>query len=102
MVREAHTAVSNTPIIKTDKAPGGMKHVRFAVTKPLPTYLIAFAWDRWTLSNGNRLPKTALRDREIPLRGITAKGKGGQIKYALANTGALLTTLEDYFGIPTL
>ena len=99
-VREAHAAIFNTPIVKTDKAPGGMKHVRFATTKPLPTYLIAFAVGPLDVVEWQPIPKTALRDHEIPLRGITAKGKGAQMKYALANTGALLTTLEDYFGIP--
>ena len=46
------------------------------------------------------LPPTAIRNRPVPLRGITAHGKGGKIRYALANTRALFESLEQYFGVP--
>jgi len=99
-VRAEHTAVSNTPEAKTERLPGGMKRVQFATTKALPTYLIALIVGPFDVVNWDAVPETALRDRVIPLRGIAAKGKGPQMSYALANTAGLLTTLEDYFGIP--
>jgi len=99
-VRAVHTAVSNAPELKTENLPGGMKRVQFATTKALPTYLIALLVGPFDVVNWEAVPKTALRDRPIPLRGIAAKGKGPQMTYALANTAGLLTTLEDYFGIP--
>jgi alanyl aminopeptidase len=99
-VRAAHTAVSNTPELKIEPLADGMKRVTFAMSKPLPTYLIAFAVGPLDVVESQPIPRTALRDREIPLRGITAKGKGPQIKYALDNTARLLIALEDYFGIP--
>ncbi len=99
-VREADAAISNTPVLKTDKLPGGMKHVQFATTKPLPTYLIAFAVGPFDVVEWEPIPKTAIRDHVVPLRGIATKGKGPRFKYALANTAGLLTALEDYFGTP--
>jgi alanyl aminopeptidase len=99
-VREAHVAITNTPDLKTEKLAGGMKRIQFARSKPLPTYLIAFAVGPLDVVEWQPIPKTALRDREIPLRGIAAKGKGSQIRYALENTAGLLTTLEEYFGTP--
>lgn len=99
-VRENHAAISNTPVTKTEPLAGGMKRVQFATTKPLPTYLIAIAVGPFDVVEWEPIAKTPLRDRVIPLRGIATKGKGARMKYALANTSALLRTLEDYFGIP--
>ncbi|MBY0511706.1 MAG: M1 family metallopeptidase [Rhodospirillaceae bacterium] len=99
-VRESHAAITNTPVVKTEKLADGMKRMQFATSKPLPTYLIAVAVGPLDVVEWQSIPKTKIRDREIPLRGVTAKGKGAQIKYALANTAALVTTLEEYFGTP--
>ncbi|WP_371398463.1 M1 family metallopeptidase [Fretibacter rubidus] len=46
------------------------------------------------------LPATDIRDREIPLRGITARGSGDRIQYGLENTAGILEAIEGYFGIP--
>lgn len=99
-VRAAHTAIANTPQIKEESAAGGLKRVTFATTQPLPTYLIAFAVGPFDVVEWAPMPKTAIRDRVVPLRGITVKGKGEQIKYALSHTAGLLTALEQYFGTP--
>jgi len=99
-VRESHVAISNTPDVKTDVLPGGMKRVRFATTKPLPTYLIAFAVGPFDVVEWAPIPATAIRDRVIPLRGIATKGKGARFKFALENTAGLMLALEDYFGTP--
>src|ERR1039458_3872081 len=40
-VKSSHTALSNAPVVSEVPEPGGMKAVRFAETKPLPTYLVA-------------------------------------------------------------
>ena len=34
------------------------------------------------------------------MRGIAAHGQGEQLRYALERTGAFVSALEDYFGIP--
>ncbi len=99
-VRQAHVAISNTPSIKEEKLSNELKTITFSTTKPLPTYLIAFAVGPLDVVEWKAIRKTEIREVEIPLRGITARGKGPQIKYALENTEALLVILENYFGIP--
>ncbi len=99
-VRGNHTAISNTRNIKEEKLSNGLKKISYATTKPLPTYLLAFAVGPLDVVEWKPIRKTELRNEEIPLRGITARGKGPQIKFALENTEALLVELEKYFGIP--
>ena len=99
-VRAAHTAIANAPALKEEPAADGLKRVRFATTKPIPTYLVAFAVGPFDVVEWAPVPKTAVRDRVVPLRGITVKGKGEQIKYALSHTAGLLNALEAYFGTP--
>jgi len=99
-VRAKDTAVSNAPVLKEAPAANGLKKVTFATTKPLPTYLVALIAGPFDVVVGPTIAKTRVRDRDIPLRGIAAKGKGPQIKYALENTPAILGALENYFGTP--
>jgi alanyl aminopeptidase len=99
-VRTKHVAISNTREIKVEKVNAELKRVTFATTLPLPTYLLAFAVGPLDVVEWKPIRKTEIRNVTIPLRGITARGKGPQIKYALENTEALLLTLERYFGIP--
>ncbi|MGE4061812.1 MAG: M1 family metallopeptidase [Rhodospirillaceae bacterium] len=97
-VRTRDTAISNAPIAKEAPAGDGLKKITFATTKPLPTYLIALIAGPFDVVQGPPVPRTSFRDREIPVRGIAAKGKGSQLKYALDNTPAILGALEGYFG----
>lgn len=97
-VRASDAAISNTPIIKETPVAGGLKKVTFATSKPLPTYLIALIAGPFDVVQGPPVPKTAFRNREIPVRGIATKGKGVQLKYALDNTPAIVGALESYFG----
>jgi alanyl aminopeptidase len=93
------SVVSNTPVLKTEALGGGLKRVIFATTEPLPTYLLAFAVGPLDIVQGPDIPATALRARKVPLRGIAVRGKGGQLAFALQDTPALVTVLENYFGI---
>ena len=98
-VPENQVAISNTPELSSEVI-DGMKVVRFAPTKPLPTYLIAFAVGEFDVVEAPDLPPTDVRDRPLPLRGIAVKGKGEQLGYALDGTNDIVTTLESYFGTP--
>jgi alanyl aminopeptidase len=98
-VAENHVAISNTPELSSEII-DGMKVVRFARTKPLPTYLIAFAVGDLDVVEWADLPPTDVRSRPLPLRGIAVKGKGEQLAYALEGTNAIVTALESYFGTP--
>ena len=91
---------ANTPEISmTPQEDGWIKH-QFATTRPLPTYLIAFGVGPYDVVEFADIPPTDVRGRSIPLRGITARGKGEEITYGLKNTAGILEAIEGYFGIP--
>ncbi|MGA9574768.1 MAG: M1 family metallopeptidase [Lysobacterales bacterium] len=99
IVPEGQVAISNTPELSSDVI-DGMRVVHFAPTKPLPTYLLAFAVGDFDVMEWSDLPATEVRDHPLPLRGIAVKGKGEQLAYALQGTNAIVTALESYFGTP--
>ncbi|MEM7226201.1 MAG: M1 family metallopeptidase [Pseudomonadota bacterium] len=93
-------AISNAPERETEALGEGRRRVVFETTAPLPTYLIALAVGDFDVVEWDPIPPNAQRTRPLPLRGIAAKGKGGQLAYALEQTAAMLAILEDYFGSP--
>ncbi len=97
--RPTDQVISNT-LPASEVVMSGIQRVTFATTVPLPTYLIEMAVGPYDVVDGPAIPKSKLRDHPIPLRGVTVKGKGQQIRYALAHTAPIVTTLEDYFGRP--
>ncbi len=92
--------LANTPETGRVDLGDGFTKLTFATTKPLPSYLVAFAVGPFDIVEWEDMPKTAVRDRTIPLRGIASKGKGEKMAYALENTARILEALEDYFQIP--
>tara|TARA_B100000795_G_C22797615_1_gene440169 strand:- start:231 stop:2942 length:2712 start_codon:yes stop_codon:yes gene_type:complete len=99
-VKESLKAFANTPQIRAETTEHGFKRLTFKTTKPLPTYLVAFAIGDLDLVEYSAIPTNAIRTVEIPLRGLATKGKGKDMAYALKNTASILVTLEHYFGIP--
>jgi cytosol alanyl aminopeptidase len=87
------SAVSNTP--STDRTDGGVKTYTFKETKPLPSYLVAFAVGPFEYVNAGTAGKN-----HVPVRIVTPKGRSGEAKYAAEVTATILTRLEQYFGIP--
>jgi alanyl aminopeptidase len=100
IARRGDVVVTTTPEIRAEDQGDGLVRHEFARTRPLPTYLLAFAVGPYDIADIGPLPPNAVRKRELPLRGIAAKGQGGKLHYALANTNGLLTALETYFGTP--
>jgi len=91
---------ANTPEISQNSSDEGWtKHV-FATTRPLPTYLIAYGVGPWDVVEFDPLPPTAMRDHEVPLRGLAARNSGDKMQYALKNTAGIMEVMEDYFGSP--
>ncbi len=86
-------AFANTPAASETEEAGGMKKVEFVETKPLPSYLVAFAVGPFDVVDGG----TAGRNH-TPIRILAPKGKAGQAVYAAQITGRLLEELERYFG----
>ena len=72
-----------------------MKKVVFAPTKPLPSYLVAFAVGPFDVVDAGQVGPNG-----PTVRIITPKGKANQAKYAAEITATLIERLQDYFGIP--
>ena len=90
--------VANTAQIKEEKAGAGWKTLTFSTTKPLPTYLVAFAVGPWDVVKGPDISPTQYRSTATPLRGIAAKGEGHRMQHVLGETNSIIHTLEDYYG----
>jgi len=88
------TAISNTPP-DSESTANGLKTVAFKETKPLPSYLVAFAVGPFDFVRAG----TAGRNK-IPVRIVVPKGRSDEAKYAAEVTATILSRLEDYFGIP--
>lgn len=97
VARADDTAISNTTEDKVEPAGEGLVRHVYRETLPLPTYLIAFAVGPYQVVDGPVLPPNAYRKHAVPLRGVAARGKGAQTRYALDNTAKLVTFFEDYF-----
>ncbi|WP_426285501.1 M1 family metallopeptidase [Luteibacter sp. E-22] len=90
--------VANTAQVKEEKAGAGWKTLTFSTTKPLPTYLVAFAVGPWDVVKGPDITPTEFRSTATPLRGIAAKGEGHRMQHVLGETNSIIHTLEDYYG----
>ncbi len=95
VVPAAQVAVSNTPVIAEDALPDGTKRVRFAQTRPLPSYLIAFGVGPFDIVDAGTAGKKATR-----LRIVVPKGMSASARYAAQVTPRLLEMSEDYTGVP--
>jgi alanyl aminopeptidase len=93
-----NVAVSNMPSLSEEKIADGWKHVRFATTPALPTYLVALAVGPWDVVEGPAIPASKWRKNAVPLRGLAAKGEGPRLQHALSQTPPIVIALEDYFG----
>lgn len=93
-------AIANAAERSSEEAAGDHRRVRFETTEPLPTYLVAIAVGPFDVVEGTPIAASDVRSEPIPLRGIAAHGQGPRLAHALEHTPAILTALEDYFGIP--
>jgi alanyl aminopeptidase len=73
----------------------GMKVVKFAETKPLPSYLVAIAVGDLEFVDAGTAGKKNTR-----VRIVVPHGRGSEAKYAAETTPAIVNLLEKYFGIP--
>lgn len=98
-VPTADKVVTNTLETSKTDAGNGMVTWQFPATKPLPSYLLAWAIGPLDIVEAPPIPANDVRDYPVPLAGVAVKGKGPQLAYALEHAGAILTALEEYFGI---
>ncbi len=93
-IPQQYTAISNTSPAN-ESAQGDQKVIAFKQTKPLPSYLVAFAVGQFDF-----VPAGNAGRNHVPVRIVTPKGHADEAKYAAEVTATILTRLEDYFGIP--
>src|SRR3989442_3961937 len=98
-VPSADVAVANTLPLDEQPAGPGLKRVRFAATRPLPTYLLLWAVGPFDVVTPAPLPPNEVRSRPLQVRGVAPKGRGGELDFALKTGADLLVRLERYFGI---
>ncbi|MCC6808980.1 MAG: M1 family metallopeptidase [Deltaproteobacteria bacterium] len=91
-VRPRDKAFSNTPQL-AEKTEGEWKRVSFAETKPLPSYLLAFAVGPFDIVDGGKAKKSG-----TAIRILTPKGQGDRARWAAASSRESLDALEEYFG----
>jgi len=88
-------AVANTPETKSTDLGDGMRLVRFATTRPIPTYLLAFGVGPFDIVDVGKAGR-----KNTPMRIIVPQGKKGEAAFAASAVPQLLQRLEDYFGTP--
>ena len=96
----ADLAISNGPELPAAKAAGGTTQRGFQTTKPLPTYLIAFAVGPLQIVTATPVAPSAVRAQPLPLRIIGAQGDAARFRFAAEQAPELISRLEAYFGTP--
>jgi alanyl aminopeptidase len=86
-----HTVVSNTPVAERS-VDDGWQRVEFLPTKPIPSYLIAYAL--------GPLDRARIKGMLVPGYVYTPKGHAGEVGFVQRETPRILEALEDYMGIP--
>ncbi|MBZ5723933.1 MAG: M1 family metallopeptidase [Acidobacteriia bacterium] len=94
VVPSQNQAVSNTPS-QSQISVGAVTTYIFKETKPLPSYLVAFAVGPFEFVDAGTAGKN-----HFPVRIVTPKGRASEARFAAEVTATILTRLEDYFGIP--
>jgi len=102
MVREGHTAISNTLPIDIKEHDGGFKMISFAPSPKMSTYLLAFIIGEFECIEGITRPKglSGQAKEGIQVRVFTTKGKVHQAKFALDVAIKSLEFFTEYFDIP--
>ena len=94
-------AVTNTSELHVARLASGATERKYLTTKPLPTYLLAFAVGPLEIVDGPAVPPNGVRHEPLPLRIIgTTQGEAARFSFAVAQTPDLIARLENYFGIP--
>ncbi len=94
IVKETDVAVGNAPTVKETPVGKGLKRVELAVSKPLPSYLVAFVVGPFEVIDGGVAGRV-----KTPIRFIVPKGRASELGYAKEVTPKVVAALEDYFGM---
>jgi alanyl aminopeptidase len=100
LIPNGDVGISNAPEASSVELESGMRRITFAQSKPLPTYLVAFAVGPLDEVKGADVVPSEHRAKPIPLRAFAVKGKGAELAFALENTAAIVLALDEYFAYP--
>ncbi|HUH30381.1 MAG TPA: M1 family metallopeptidase, partial [Rhodanobacter sp.] len=92
------TAVANTQQVREAPAEKGWKTLTFAQTRPLPTYLVAFAVGPWDIAKAPDIAPGTWRSTPLQLRGVAPAGEAPRMAHVLSETPSIIHALEDYYG----
>ncbi len=98
--KPVHQVITTTPEEDRVVLDDGTEQISFARTRPLPTYLLAFAVGEFDVVETTGIEPNAVREDKLPLRGVAVKGRGAKLGYALDQVATLIDELETYFGRP--
>ncbi|WP_167397782.1 M1 family metallopeptidase [Sphingomonas faeni] len=91
--------IGNAPKVSVTKVAGGMEKHQLAVTKPLPTYLVAFDTGPFVHQTGT-IPATPERPTPMPYGAVATHAQKDKMGYVMAETPRIVSLLEQYFGEP--
>ncbi len=92
VVPESLSAYANAPEAEVTALENGERRVRFERTRPLPSYLVAFAVGPFEVVQAPGGP--------VPIRILALRGKASWASYARTIAPPLLARLVRYFGSP--
>ncbi|HVK78517.1 MAG TPA: M1 family metallopeptidase [Kofleriaceae bacterium] len=87
------SAVGNAPI-ESDVVDGAVRHVQFAPTERIPSYLLAYAVGPFEYVDAGKTSTGA------PIRIVTLRGRAADAAFAAASTPKIVAELERWFGTP--
>lgn len=93
-VPKGEGAYANTPV-ESESESDGMRVIRFAETRPLPSYLVAVAAGPFSVAEGGKAGR-----KQIPVRILALKGRNSEAEYINKVTPKIIAALEEYFGQP--
>ena len=97
-IPDDQTAVANTMQVREVPAAKGWKTLTFAQTKPLPTYLVAFAVGPWDIAKAPDIAPGTWRSTPLQLRGVAPAGEAHRMAHVLSETPSIIHALENYYG----
>jgi alanyl aminopeptidase len=86
-------AVSNTPVDTDTPLDAGHRRVRFQVTPPLPSYLVAFGVGPFDVVDAGKTKSG------VPVRAIVLHGRAADAAWAVQTAPHLVDELEDWFAL---
>ena len=91
-VKKDHVARANAAVVRETDEANGMKRVELAVSKPMPSYLVAFVVGPFEVVDGGVGGRI-----KTPINFIVPKGRAPELRWAKEVTPRVVAALEDYF-----